>query len=231
MKKKMMGICFVGFFAALLTAGAASATDMGDMGVSAEVGTTGAGAHFSVPLQQNLNARFGFGYLTYTHDGSTTDMDYRFKLKLQTIDALLDYYPITNSGFRITGGVVLNGNKVTANAKPNSSGTYTINGNTYSASDAGDIDGKIDFRNVAPYVGIGWGNAVSTNEGWGFTSDIGVIYQGSAKSSLTNSGCTAGAAVCDQLASDLRVENDNLNDKGDDLKLYPVVRVGVNYRF
>ncbi|MFC5475364.1 hypothetical protein [Paraherbaspirillum soli] len=220
-------IAAFGLIAAWFAAGAAHASDVG---ITADLGTTGMGFHVTVPVQSSLNARFGLNYLSYSYDGSTSDLDYKFKLNLNTFDALLDWFPMDN-GFRISSGLVYNNNKITANAKPNQIGTYTINGNTYSAANAGQVDGKIDFRKIAPYVGIGWGNAVAKDKGWGFSSDLGVLFQGGARTSLNNSGCTADAATCARLASDVNAENVTLQDKVHNYKAYPVLRVGVSYRF
>ena len=41
------------------------------------------------------------------------------------------------------------------------------------------------FNKVAPYLGIGWGNPVQNGKGWGMISDIGVLFQGSPKTTLT----------------------------------------------
>lgn len=219
-------LALIGIAAGLSTATVAHA----EIGIAASAGTTGLGVHLSVPLHQQLNARIGANAFDYSYDGSTSDLDYDFKLKLKTFDALLDYFPL-NGAFRITGGVVYNGNKFDAVAKPNGGSTYTINGRSYSASNAGTINGQIDFRNVAPYLGIGWGNAVAKDKGWGFSSDIGVLFQGSPRTSLTNSGCTADPLVCAQLATDVAAENRELQDEAKDFKAYPVLRVGVTYRF
>ncbi|GAA4033280.1 hypothetical protein [Actimicrobium antarcticum] len=220
------------FFAAALAAlclspAAALATDLA---LTADLGTTGLGLHVSTPLRQNLNARVGFNYLNYSYNGSTSDLSYDFKLKLNTFDALLDYFP-GDSDFRLTGGLVYNNNKIDAIGKPTATGTYTINGTTYSAASAGQLDGKIDFRKVAPYLGIGWGNPVRKDTGWGFSADAGILFQGTPGSSLTNSGCTATPALCSQLATDVDAENIKLHDKVNDLKLYPVLRIGASYRF
>jgi hypothetical protein len=212
--------------AGLVAAGAAQA----EVGVTGDLGTTGMGVHLSVPLKSDLNARFGINALNYSYDGNTSSVDYDFKLKLQTIDALLDWFP-TSSQFRLSSGLVYNGNKVDAHAKARDSGTYELNGNTYSAASAGRIDGRIDFRKVSPYLGIGWGNAVAKDKGWGFSADFGVLFQGSPRTSLANSGCTASAAVCDQLAADVAAEKRKLDDEVSDFKAYPVIRFGVSYKF
>lgn len=201
-----------------------------DMGVSADIGTTGFGAHLTVPVQESLNARFGFNTLNYNYSGSTSDTDYDFKLKLKTFDALLDYYP-TSSTFRLTGGLVYNGNKVTAVAKPTAGQFYEFEGNQYDATQAGQINGNIDFKKVAPYLGIGFGNAVAKDSGWGFSGDLGVIFSGSAKSSLTNSGCNLTTLQCTSLNNDLQAENVRLQDELDNLRYYPVARIGISYKF
>lgn len=209
----------------LLAAGCAQA----EVAVIGDLGTTGLGAHISVPLQPNLNARFGVNYLNYSYSSATTDVNYDFKLKLNTFDALLDYFPM-DGGFRVSAGAVYNGNRIDAVGKPAATGTYTLNGTTYTAANAGTINGTIDFRKVSPYLGIGWGNA-NKDKGWGFTTDIGVLFQGTPNTSLTNSGCTATAAVCTQLASDVAAEQVKLADDVSSFKAYPVLRVGVSYRF
>lgn len=197
--------------------------------LSGDIGSTGVGVHLTVPLQPKLNGRFGFNFLNYSYDTDIDDINYDFKLKLRTFDALLDFYPAENN-FRLTAGLSYNGNKIDAVGLPNVTGTYVINGTVYTAANAGQLDGRIDFRKAAPYLGIGWGNAVK-NKGWGFSADLGVLFQGSPKTRLANSGCTAPAAICAQLASDVAAENADLADKADDYKFYPVLRVGASYRF
>ena len=212
----------------LVALAAASAAQAREIATTVDLGTTGLGLHLSTPVAPNLNARVGLNFASYSYDGNTSDVEYDFKLKLATVDALLDYHPF-DSAFRVSGGVVYNGNKIEANAKPKN-GTYTLNGRTYPSSLVGKLDGNIDFRKAAPYLGIGWGNAVQA-AGWGFGMDVGVTFQGSPKTALTNSGCTAPAPVCTQIASDVATENAKLADEVKDFKLYPVVRLGVSYRF
>ena len=79
-------------------------------------------------------------------------------------------------------------------------------------------------------LGIGWGNAVQTT-GWGFGMDLGVAFQGAPKTSLVSTGCSALASVCTMVANDVAAENAKLAEEVKDLKFYPVLRVGVSYRF
>jgi hypothetical protein len=202
-----------------------------DVGISA--GTTGLGLHLSVPVQSNLNMRFGVNALNHSYSDTASNVDYDFKLKLQTIEALLDWFP-GSSQFRLTGGLAYNGNEIEAKAKPNSAARYTFNGVSYRASDVGSVNGTIDFNKAAPYLGVGWGNAASSEKGWGFSSDLGILFQGKPSATLTAvCGPTAVSAAggCTALQSNVASEQARLNDEMNNLKYYPVARIAVTYKF
>jgi hypothetical protein len=211
--------------AGLMTAWSANA----DVGITGEIGTTGIGAHATIPLKDNLNLRLGTGYLDYTYHGTTHDLGYDLSLHARTYDALVDWYPHADSSFHVTAGVAYNGNKVAAAARPNSSGNYVINGNAYDAATVGKITGNVNFGKLAPYLGVGWSRKV--DKGWSYSSDIGVMFQGSPSSTLQSSGCNAPGAVCAQFANELTKENAALKDEMGRFKAYPVLRIGVSYKF
>lgn len=214
---------------ALLGALSVVASAQAGTAVAVDLGSTGVGAHVSVPIRSSLNLRFGVNYAKYSTTRDTDDANYDLDLKLKTVDALVDYFP-GDSGFRVSGGAVYNGNRFDTHAKPTASAVYTLNNNTYPAATAGTIDGAIDFHKVAPYLGIGWGNAAAA-PGWGFVADLGVLFQGAPNSTLGNRSCTAASAICARLANDLVAENLKLKDEMKDFKFYPVLRVGVSYGF
>jgi hypothetical protein len=223
MKNKITTVALI---AGMLLAASAQA----EVGVTADIGTTGFGVRLSTPVQENLNARIGLNYLRYSYSQNTRDVDYDFKLKVQMFEALLDWFPM-QSQFRVSAGLVYNGNQIESKGKPNNTGSYTLSGNTYNASNAGQIDGETDFRKVAPYLGIGWGNAMAKDKGWHFSSDLGVLFQGSPNTTLTNSGCTFPDAQCAQLKNDVAAENARLREETNSFRFYPVVRAGVSYKF
>ena len=224
MKNNLLVAGLVASIAAI--AGAAQAST----GVTVEAGSAGVGAHLSVALQERLNARVGLNYFNHNFTGDTTDAEYDFDMKLQTFDFLLDWFP-TASQWRISAGAVVNGNEIKAVAKPAANGSYQFQGNTYDGKRAGRIDGDVAFNKVAPYLGIGWGNAVAMNKGWGFSSDLGVLFQGTPETTLVNTGCTAAAPMCAGLAASVAKESSKLNDEVKDFRLYPIIRLGVSYKF
>lgn len=223
MKKSLMrGLVISGALAACFS------TSVHAVGITVDGGTTGVGAHLVLPLvDHKLNARIGMNTLSYTYDGDTSDVTYQFKLKLQTYDALFDYYPF-GGAFRLTMGAVVNTSRVDANVK---SKDLELNGHSYQSSEVGNLYGRIDFKKYVPYVGLGWGNATAPNKGWGLTSDIGVIFQGSPQSSVYSSGCHVSEAICSQFETDLQEENRQFQKKSKNLEYYPVIRVGITYKF
>ena len=201
------------------------------VGVTATLGTTGAGVHLVVPMERTLNGRFGINYYKHDFDKRSGGIDYDGDAKLQTFDALFDWYAFADTPLRLTAGVVYNGNEVTAKARPNSNGRYLINGQSYSAADVGTLDGNVDFRKAAPYFGIGWGNALTPNKRWNVSADLGAFYQGKGQVDLISRGCRTSQAVCAVLVRDVAVEEARLTNELADHKFFPVLRASVSYSF
>jgi hypothetical protein len=213
---------------ALFLTGAAQA----QVGITADLGTTGAGFHLVVPMETNLNGRFGANMFNHDFDRNTDGIDYAIKGKLQTFDVLFDWYVRDGSPFHLTGGLVYNGNRFDATASGNQLGKLTLNGNVYSTASAGILKGHIDYRKAAPYLGIGWGNAIAaSNKGhWSFSADLGAFFMGNPNVTLGSYGCTV-SKVCATLIKDVAVERLRLADDVDSLKVYPVLRASLNYGF
>jgi hypothetical protein len=209
----------------------AFASAQAQVALTLDAGTTGAGVHVVVPMETYLNGRFGINYLKHDFDKRSGLVDYDIKAKLQTVDALFDWYLRDGSAFHLTGGVIYNGTKADAHARSDSLGKFTLNGTTYTAADVGVLSGRIDFRKAAPYLGIGWGNPLAGNSRWQFSGDLGAYYQGNANVQMASIGCTTSAAVCKQLVTDVNAERAKLQEDVSSYKVYPVLRASVSYRF
>lgn len=201
------------------------------MALAAKVGiTTGYGVEL-IMGGNNLSGRVGYNKYNYNKTGTTNTMDFDFKLKLQSVSALADWYPFEGK-FRISGGLYNNKSKIEMTGVPGAGATYTFNGTSYNANTAvSSVQGRISFNPTAPYLGIGWGNPVAKGKGWGMVSDIGVIFQGSPKYTLTAT-CAAGFPGCAALQADVAAEQaKQQTDLNNSFRKWPVLSIGLTYQW
>ena len=224
MKAKLLVMALCGVFAA-------SAQAEG-LGVYINGGTTGFGLGIAGPLSDSMTGRLGFDTWKRTLTKNDANGNYSLDLKLQTVNVLADWYPFSGS-FRATFGLVANGNKATLSAVP-TGGSYTFNGATYTASEVGSYTGEMKFNSTAPYLGIGWGNPVAKGKGFGFVTDIGVLFQGSPKINSTvtcGSAAPVGSAQCTALQNSVAASTTQLQSDTKNYKYWPVISIGLSYNF
>jgi len=205
-----------------------AAGDVAAAGVGIRAGTTGIGGDVAWGLVPTLSARVGYSYLTFSTTVDSTDIQYDAKPKLSNGNLFLDWSPL--GPFRITGGLILNSNKVDVTAQA-SGGTITIGGTTYPAGSIGSLSGTVKSGNsAAPYLGIGYGNVAGA--GVNFYFDLGVMFQGSPKASLT---ATCNPAIppqlCSQIQASAAIEAGDLQDSIRNFKYFPVASIGVTIGF
>jgi hypothetical protein len=219
--------------ASLATFALPAQADSPGVAAAVRVGTPGYGLELDLGLADRFGARLGYSFLDYNHTIDDTDLRYDGKLKISNASALLDWYVFGNA-FHLTAGATNGGVKVNASGRP-SGGTYELNGTTYTAAQVGSVGGRIEFGNsVAPYVGLGWGNPVSGARRLTFLFDVGVFYGGTPSVTLTATCGTAspqGTPLCTRLQQDVQAERHRLEDDVDLARWYPVVNLGLAYRF
>jgi len=206
-----------------------------EVAIAGKAGTLGAGAELTVGLSRQVNVRLGLNSYNYSDRREASGIEYDGEAKLRTGTALLDWHP-GGRGFRLTGGVVYNDTTIEGSSIPPASGIYNIGGVPVPASLVGTLDAKADFDPLVPYAGLGWGNAVAPNKRLGFFLDLGVVFQGKANVTLiprvpANSPINTTPGAREALDILLRREEQDLEDEAADYDLYPVVAIGVSYRF
>jgi hypothetical protein len=204
-----MRIQKIALVAALAAAGSAQAA-----GVGVRVGTLGYGGDFGWGLAPTLNARLGYSAYSHTTTVNTSNVHYDGKLKLSNAPLLVDFSPI--GPFHLTAGIVGNNNKIDVTGTPNTGG--------------GSFSGKLKLGNTAaPYLGIGWGNVAGA--GVNFYADLGVMYMGSPKASLSANCGSLSTAQCTTLQNQVEAEQRALEDKVKKYKYYPVLNIGLTIGF
>lgn len=91
-------------------------------------------------------------------------------------------------------------------------------------------------NSTSPYVGIGWGNTVDTEDRVTFLLDLGAIKTGAATASVVATcGPTLLPVACDALQAslvpDINKEVTDLEDQAKKYEWYPVISLGVAVRF
>ncbi|WP_018954627.1 membrane protein [Thioalkalivibrio sulfidiphilus] len=186
--------------------------------LGAKVGTTGLGLEGTLGMTETINLRGGVYGLKYGYDFEEEGIDYQGDLQLRSAALMVDWHP-GGRGFRVTAGAFANGNELKGRAE----GNLEIGEREYDVR----LDATIDWNDFAPYLGIGYGNAVRGGR-VSFALDAGVMFTGSPDVRLS---ATGDGTLQDTFEDDLRREEQSLKDELSDFKFYPVINLGVSYRF
>lgn len=229
MKRHPNLLTIAAVFALLPTAAVA------EVGIAGTAGTLGLGIEVTVGGPSQLQGRLGIHGYDYSDRREASDIEYDGKAELRTAKALLDWHP-GGGGFRLSGGLVYNSTEIKGSSLPPASGVYDIGGVPVPADILGTLDASVDFDPIVPYAGFGWGRPVRSGTGLGLTLDLGVIFQGKGEVTLTPIipagspiNTTPGAREALQVL--LEREESELEEDIADYDLYPVVSLGIFYRF
>lgn len=195
--------------------------------VGLEGGTTGLGASVWLTASKQFTINGGFGSFDTDEEYSTDGVDYEGNVDLSNGFATLNWHP-GGGNFHLSAGVVFTDNAVRVVGSPQEGTTYELDGTEYPASLVGTITGDVTWeKSTAPYFGLGFSKRPQ-GKGWGAYINAGVMESGSAVARLEATGAISSQP---SFQEDLRAEEQELNDELDEFDLYPVVRVGVMYRF
>ncbi len=197
-----------------------------DVGLKA--GSLGVGIEISTPINENLSIRFNINGASYSRSETEQEIDYDGDIDFLNAGLMLDYYPYVDSGFRLTGGAYYNGNELSAVATPRN-GTYTLDGIDYDSDMLDVLSADGDFDEFAPYIGLGWGNNVKS-EGFSFSLDVGVLIS-SPNVILDVTRGSATDAEWNMIQKSAENEQNAIDDDYNDIAVFPVVMLGVTYRF
>jgi hypothetical protein len=209
----------------MLLACGAGCADTGKYAISAKGSTLGLGGEFTTAIKPDINARVGYNMLDVDIDDTEVeDVDFDIGVDFSSFTALADWY-VFNGSFRLSGGIVSMDHEIDLDARPNE--PIEIGDKTYLPSEVGTLYGSVDVDDVAPYVGIGWGNPLTSSRRWGFTCDFGVIFSDTPDVTLYAVGGTEPAGFQEELEK----QRKDVEDFFEDLKIYPVVAVSFFWRF
>ena len=194
-----------------------------------DIGTEGVGIGYSQPLGSRANVRVEVSGFKLSHSFSAGDIQYDGSARIAHAGIYGDYFPApTVVPFRITAGLLVGADEIDATAT-------SINGAVHVAklprgmSLAGldqSIHATARFPAVRPYLGIGFGHTPIAKPGFSAFFDAGVAYGRPHYSYDVPAGVAqlAGPKV-------IAREEQEIESKLNKLRFYPVVKVGITYRF
>ena len=211
-------------------------------GAEAKASTLGIGIEGATAVTHRSNLRFGFNVFDYHKTIDKDGIEYDATLNLRSLQLMYDQY--IAGGFHVSPGLlVYNGNKVDATASVAPGGSFSLGGKPYYSNQSNPIrgSGNLKLGKAAPMILLGVGNPLPRS-GRHFTVnfDAGVVFQGSPKTTLnlTGTACTispsAGclnAGADSTIQSNVRAEQEKLNDDLKPFKYYPVLSLGFGWRF
>jgi hypothetical protein len=210
--------------AAFSCAGAASA-----MSLAPNFGTTGVGLEAGYGLTEYLGMRGSYGAANVSRTYTESDIRYDAKVKPSVGLLTADLHPFRGV-FRLSAGLGYNNTRVEGTAEPVNS-IVEINGRNYDTTQIGTVQAEMHFQKAVPYLGLGWGNAAKSSTGLFFSSDFGVLFSKATGSVSGTCSPSLSATLCTQLQNDLQAETTAFVQEAEKIKYYPVLRLGIGYRF
>lgn len=221
MKRRHLGAALL----ALASLSQVASAGLGDFALTGRAGSLGFGGELMANFVPDLNGRFGATFLPLSLDTDIGDVNFGFDLRALTFPLTMDWYPF-HGGFHLSGGLIFNQTGMDLDTP--SAAALTIGGHSYSASDLGSVHGDVRFRHIAPYAGLGWGNAFGRDGHWGIVTDLGVAFLGRPHVGLSATGPIASDPGFQE---DLSHERRDIEDDLSMLRLYPVFSISLFYRF
>lgn len=190
------------------------------------LGTAGGTAEAQIRLNDWVQLRAGGNYLAFDEDVDVDDITYEGELDLSGLGAFVDVHPLGGSFF-VSGGAMSGSKSIDLTAS--STLPIEIGGVTFTPEQYGQLEGDVSFDDVAPFAGVGFDTTFQGDGHWGFSLMAGAALFGSGDVSLESVGGTLSGQPA--LEAELEAEEQKIEDEIEDYELYPVLQVGLSYRF
>jgi hypothetical protein len=188
-------------------------------------GTLGVGPEISYNVIPAISLRASATFLGFGVSGPVKDYHYDAHAHISNFGGTVDIHPFLN-GFRISAGARATGsNHVDFHGMARTNQTY--GGMTFTPEQAGELFGRIKTKSVSPLVTVGYAHTFLPGITLGL--DGGVMFHGSPRVSRVDATGELGSSpfAADSLAREI----ENLRNRVDDYKYYPVLQLSLGYRF
>lgn len=204
----------------------AAATAEGDFAITGGVGTMGGVVEGQFQVNDYFQLRVGANYLAFDQTIDVDEISYDGELDFSGLGAFVDLHPFGGSFF-ITGGAYAGGKSIDLAAS--STVPVEIGGVIFTPAEYGRLEGDVSFDDVAPFVGLGFDTTFEGNGNWGVSILAGAAVFGSGDVTLEAVGGTLSNDPALQAQLDQEIQD--IEEEIEDYELWPVVQVGLSYRF
>jgi hypothetical protein len=217
------------------------------LGVEIKVGVGGIGFDVATPLTPKLNLRAGASFFTYSLNNLEEDgFNINGTISLKSVNTSVDWFPFLRSSFRVSPGVTLfNGNNFHGTANVPGGNTITLNDADYTSDPTDPLVATYSTQNnrfgnrIAPSITTGFGNLVPRDKTrhWSVPFEIGFQYIAPPKVLLNLSGSACDVDGCGNVQTDastqanVQGQQKIINDDIHNLRFFPIVSIGVGYKF
>jgi len=209
-------------------------------------GTLGAGAELVTTISRRSNLRVDGHFFNYSPSLTQDGINYSGNIHLRDVRASYDVYPFggafrLSAGFAVYNKFNVNGLAVVPNGQ-----TITLNDVDYYSNPDNPLTGTATLgytRQYAPTVTFGWGNAIPrSGRHFAFPVEIGAAFTGAPAFTLNMAGSacltsTPSPDTCgdvttfDGFQSNLAAQRQKIVNDIAPFRVYPIVNLGVTYRF
>lgn len=184
-------------------------------------GSNGFGFDVTTDLTERLNMRATSNFFSFNFAGEIDDdpgVDVESKMKNTNFSILLNFHPY-RTGFALVAGLYYMNFSVDSKMIPNES--YEVDGRVFEPERLGTMNALIEYPNkFAPYIGLGFGNPIGDGSRLRLNMQIGALYTGEPKLTMTGTGMIAPTAD----------NQPGLQEGLNQFKWYPLINLGLSFR-
>lgn len=221
------------FFAGTLSAGAAQAQieprpdpRQQPFAIGAGVGTTGVYVEAQAKLASWFVVRGTYEFVDAERDQDIDDVTYSGQIESGLFGTYAQIHPL-ESAFFVTGGGLFGDRAIGLGAQPST--PVTIGNATFTPAQIGRLEGDADLGDRAAAFGIGWDTTFNGVRGLGWRIMAGAAIGQEPDVTLRSVGGSLSNDPTLQQA--LRDEEGRIEDEAGDVRAYPLLQVGLTYRF
>jgi hypothetical protein len=203
-------------------------------------GTLGLGGQVATPVTRWLNLRGGIDFFNYGYSLGIDGANYEGQLHLKTGRVSLDFFPF-HRGFHVSPGVLIFRSAASAAVSVAGGNAFELGGNTFTSSASDPVNGSASLvfsRTVMPMFTFGFSNMIAKGRRHlTVPLELGAAYTGpySARLNLGGSACIDQVGCMSTSTPEIQQsvveEQREINEPMKHYQLYPIVILGIGYKF